>query len=535
MKVLIVDDNADDRKLLRYNLERHGCATVIEARDGREGLQLAKVHLPDLIISDALMPGMDGFGFLRAVKTDEALRGVPFVFHSSVYTGLMDEELALRLGAEAFITKPKEPEEFWREIAAVLENRAAGRKRPLPGPMAGEEEYLKRYSEVVATKLEEKVRELEEALSRATEAEKALRAQFTQFSTIFDALNALVYVADMEDGTILFMNRYGSALFGRDWQGKKCHEVFQTRPGEHCGRCPNDMLVRNGVPQESYVWEFFSPVNGRWYQCIDRAIPWSDGRLVRLQIAFDITERKEMERIKDGMISAVSHEMRTPLTAVIGYTELMLANEFPMPRVREYLSIILGEASRLNGLIGNFLDIQREKARRDSAGFRPVDIPPLLEEAAARFGAASPRHRMSVDFPAGLPPVLGDEKLLRRMLEMLVSNAVKFSPKGGEVLLKAFMEPGRITIMVKDQGIGIPAAELEHIFELFYRVDNTDHRLFGGTGLGLALVKEIARGHGGTVWADSSIGEGSTFYVSIPVHIERTSRELSPPKAEHSP
>ena len=138
MIILIVDDNTNDRKLLRMILERHGCGTVIEARDGQEGLELAREHRPDLIVSDAMMPRLDGFAFMRAVKLDDRLKSIPFVFHSSVYTGSRDEELATRLGAEAFIAKPKEPEEFWTEISAVLERIAAG-WHPSPfDPMAGE-------------------------------------------------------------------------------------------------------------------------------------------------------------------------------------------------------------------------------------------------------------------------------------------------------------------------------------------------------------------------------------------------------------
>jgi CheY-like chemotaxis protein len=175
MKVLIVDDNANDRKLLRLNLERHGCATVIEARDGLEGLKKAKELKPDLIISDALMPRMDGFEFLREVKRDEAINAIPFVFHSSVYTGSRDEELASRLGAEAFITKPKEPEEFWKEIASILDGLATGAKKLPPlGLMEEEQEFLREYSGVVTAKLEEKLRELEESLKRREEAEEAL-------------------------------------------------------------------------------------------------------------------------------------------------------------------------------------------------------------------------------------------------------------------------------------------------------------------------------------------------------------------------
>lgn len=173
MKVLIVDDNANDRMLLRLNLERHGCAVVIEACDGQEGLEMAKAHRPDLIISDALMPRMDGFEFLRAVKMDDQLKALPFVFHSAVYTGLKDRELATALGAEAFIEKALEPERFWAELSAVLQKRADDTLPPeMSEPL--EEEYLRKHSGIVAAKLEEKVRELEETLERRKQAEAAL-------------------------------------------------------------------------------------------------------------------------------------------------------------------------------------------------------------------------------------------------------------------------------------------------------------------------------------------------------------------------
>jgi signal transduction histidine kinase/DNA-binding response OmpR family regulator len=519
MKVLIVDDNDDDRKLMRLNLERHGCTNVIEARDGQEGFDQAMAYRPDLIISDALMPRIDGFQLLRRLKAEAKLGNIPFVFHSAVYTGVQDEELAYSLGADAFIAKPKEPEDFWRELSVIIERLASAVHNPPPGePMEGEKEYLRHYSSVVAAKLEEKVRELEEALSRRKEAEKALRTQFTQFSTIFDSLNALVYVADMDNGKILFMNRYGGILFGDSWEGKTCAEVFKSFQGEHWGHCPKELLVRDNIPLQSYSWESHISVNGRWYQGIDRAIPWTDGRLVRLQIAFDITERKEIERIKDELIAAVSHEMRTPLTSLLGFTEIMRTNELSLPQMKEYLNVIQVEADRLRELIENFLDIQMLKTRHSTAGFLPVNIRTLLEETAASFVGTSLNHRIVSEFAADLPCISADEKLLRRMLELLVSNAIKFSPGGGEVFLRASVVESNIAITVRDQGIGISADELEHIFELFYRVDNNDRRMFGGTGLGLALVKEIALGHGGKVWAESSIGKGSTFYVSLPLN-----------------
>ncbi|NJD90301.1 MAG: response regulator [Geobacter sp.] len=174
MKVLIVDDNGDDRMLLRLNLERHGCQPLLEASDGQEGLEMAKAHLPDLIISDALMPRKDGFQFLKAIKSDSRLRNIPFIFQSSVYTGMKDRELAISLGAEAFIPKGLEPQKFWDELTAVLQVRN-NKTSPEAFPETSQEEYLLKYSDIVATKLEEKVEELEITVEQRNEAESALR------------------------------------------------------------------------------------------------------------------------------------------------------------------------------------------------------------------------------------------------------------------------------------------------------------------------------------------------------------------------
>lgn len=180
MKVLIVDDNVDVRKILRYTLEYHGCE-VAEAKDGQEGLEQAKAIIPDLIVSDALMPNMDGFEFLRMVKLDSDLSSIPFVFHSAVYTGQKDKELALSLGAESFIGKPMLPEDIWLELAAILKKREGDKEKPADAKsMDGEEVYLRKYSSVVAAKVEEKVRELEQNIVERKLTEEALRESEVQ-------------------------------------------------------------------------------------------------------------------------------------------------------------------------------------------------------------------------------------------------------------------------------------------------------------------------------------------------------------------
>lgn len=175
MNVLIAEDNASARKLLRLTFEHYGC-TVIEAEDGQEGLSLAARHLPDLIISDALMPRMDGFQLLRALKAHPRLTSIPFIFYSSTFTGEREVDLALSLGAEAFVAKPTEPAELWEKSCTIMNEWEARQRKPAHPPIdESDEQYLREYSRVVATKLEEKVLELEEALALRTEAEEQLR------------------------------------------------------------------------------------------------------------------------------------------------------------------------------------------------------------------------------------------------------------------------------------------------------------------------------------------------------------------------
>jgi len=255
---------------------------------------------------------------------------------------------------------------------------------------------------------------------------------------------------------------------------------------------------------------------GNWYQCIDRAIPWTNGRLVRLEIAFDISDRKEIERIKDELVSAVSHEMRTPLTAMLGYTDFMLENEVSPEQREEFLHTIHHETERLNELIGNFLDLQRLKMRPDPPDFATLSVEALVREAAELFGGAPHKHRIVVDSPPHLPPIIGNAGQLHQVLVNLLSNAVKYSPEGTTITLGASRDGENVIISVRDEGIGIPADMQEKIFERFYRIDNTDRRLVGGAGLGLALVREIVAVHHGAVWVESAPGKGSTFSVRFP-------------------
>jgi len=191
MNVLIVEDNADDRRLLRQTFEHHGC-TVVEAKNGKEGLDMAAAHRPDIIVSDALMPVMDGFLLLRALKADQELWSIPLVFYSATYTGQNEVELASALGAEAFMLKPKEPEELWNEVCKVFQTRKLMKEAAVPAVGEGEEQFLREYSQIVAAKLEIKMKELEEELARRKESEEALLESEQKYRQLSEALEERV-------------------------------------------------------------------------------------------------------------------------------------------------------------------------------------------------------------------------------------------------------------------------------------------------------------------------------------------------------
>jgi signal transduction histidine kinase len=346
-------------------------------------------------------------------------------------------------------------------------------------------------------------------------SEKNLLEQFQQTSMIFDSLNAVVYVADLQTHRLMSLNSFGSSIFGTAWEGRPFYKFLQLGGSTVIDICPSDRLAMNGQPLHPCVWEFQHNGTGRWYQCIDRAIRWTDGSLVRMGIAMDITETRKLDQLKEEMLSAVSHEMRTPLTAIIGFTEYLQNQATDEQERLSCLNTIHQESERLNGMIGNFLQLQRLHARVDVALVKAVSVNELLLSAKARYAAAD--RRITVSCPDDLPPLSGNPDHLHEMMENLVSNAVKFSPEGSDIEIGAERVGNLVIIRIRDHGIGIPPELHERIFEKFFRADNSDRRLTGGTGLGLALVKEIVALHGGSIRVESAPGRGSSFLVTLPL------------------
>jgi signal transduction histidine kinase len=231
-----------------------------------------------------------------------------------------------------------------------------------------------------------------------------------------------------------------------------------------------------------------------------------------------VTRQYELQQTKNDVISLVSHEMRTPLTAIQGMTELLAAYDVEPVRRREMNLAINDEVKRLTRMIAGYLDITRLESGATAMRLSAVRAENLLERILILLEpvAAQRQIRLAGDFPADLPPFLADADLLSRAVENLVSNAIKYSPDGTVVTVAARADEEFVTIEVADHGYGIPAADLERVFEKFYRVPRVQDAGVPGTGLGLALVREIAELHHGSVSVRSEVNQGSTFTLRIP-------------------
>jgi PAS domain S-box-containing protein len=240
--------------------------------------------------------------------------------------------------------------------------------------------------------------------------------------------------------------------------------------------------------------------------------PLGHGRLVR-----DVTKEREVDRLKDELVSVVSHELRTPLASLVGFAELLLARDFPEQQRRQFLETMLQEGQRLTALINDFLDLQRIEGGRQELVPVPTALGPLLLRAVTVAGE-DPDRPIRLDLPPRLPDVLADPDRLQQVMVNLLGNARKYSPQGGAVTVTARVQDGAIEVAVADRGLGLPPEAVPLLFRSFYRVDNSDRRTIKGTGLGLAISRKIVEAHGGRIWAESpGVGQGSVFRFTVPL------------------
>ncbi|HET7507899.1 MAG TPA: HAMP domain-containing sensor histidine kinase [Solirubrobacterales bacterium] len=230
--------------------------------------------------------------------------------------------------------------------------------------------------------------------------------------------------------------------------------------------------------------------------------------------------RDELDRLKDEFVLTASHELRSPLTSVQGFAELLMLDKDSLtPRQRETVEIILDNCRHLVRLLNDLLDLARSDAGRLSIRPQPTEVAPLVEDVVRTMRAQTEGAGQSLteEVEPGLPPIEVEPDRIRQILVNLLTNAHEYTPEGASIGVAARAVGAEVEISVSDNGPGIPPDQLERIFERFTRGDAGLTQRVGGTGLGLAISKSLVELHGGSIGADSTVGQGSTFHVRLPV------------------
>jgi PAS domain S-box-containing protein len=359
-------------------------------------------------------------------------------------------------------------------------------------------------------------------LRDAADEEANLRARM---EAIMQSMTDAVVATD-GDGVIVSVNRAAEGMLagpGEDLTGRELADVLAGNDTQ--GRSLATIaLGGNGRHAQASI----ATGDGRNIPVALTAAPLLDasgeavGRVVVLR---DVTREQEAERMKSEFLSNVSHELRTPLTPIKGYTEILRRKRFPRAKTEAFLDGIAESTKRLERIVEILVDFAAIEAGRLVPRFEPVSVRSFLDTVLAEWtGASATKHRLVRRIPLGLPPVLGDRRLLRKCLLELLDNAAKFSPHGGtiEVAVEAAPASGRrkgpgvVRISVRDHGIGIDASQMGRLFKDFHQLDGSETRPFGGLGLGLSYARRLALVHRGDITAHSEPGRGSTFTVELP-------------------
>jgi PAS domain S-box-containing protein len=356
-----------------------------------------------------------------------------------------------------------------------------------------------------------------------------------QLLTILDSIEAQIFVADMETYEVLFVNRKKQEAFGKGCLTRRCYQVFQDKEAP-CEFCPNSQLLNEqGEPEPVRQWESCNPVTGRWYINHDKAVRWFDGRMVRMQVAFDNTDRKESElklrRMQKmeavGLLAGgVAHDFNNILSVILGYAAMALDEIGESgSRVRRDLLQIQKAGLRASDLVKQILSI----CHQNEEHFEPLKLHLVVKEVVKMLRSSLPSTIHITARIAGVDNmVLADPSQIHQVLMNLCTNAHHAMKEGGELLvsleqvtldgnqrrqdLAELPEGPYLCLVVKDTGAGIPPEILDKIFDPFFTTKGEGE----GTGLGLAVVQGIVTAHKGAITIDSTLGEGTVVRVYLP-------------------
>jgi len=493
--LLIEDDKIDQLAFTRLVKEENLAYNYTLAGTVSEAKSVLKNEEFDVIIADYLLKDGTAFDIL------ESVRDIPIIFA----TGAGNEKLAVKaMKAGAYDYLIKNPERSYLAVLPLIIRNAVSHTNM--------QKEVKKYHE----NLEELVKERTEQL----EAEKEL------LSVTFASITDGIIVVDAYRRIVL-LNKVAEILTGAklgDAKGRVVDEVFRLvhERSRELVENPIDMVLTSGNVQSTIEPSILVMGNGFEHPVSASAAPIRkphgavNGVVMLLH---DLSQEREIDRMKKDFVSSVSHELRTPLTSIKAYTETILRDpKMPDQKKREFLIAVDEESNRLADLVNGLLEISQLESGGIEVLKQCVDVAVVIDQAilSLKQSAHNKNIRIEVNTYNEIPQILGNETKIRSMISNLVNNAIKFTPEGGIVRVGVQHQHEGLIICVSDTGIGIPKEEVPKIFDRFYRVHQPGRQI-PGTGLGLAIVNEVAIMHGGKVEVKSELGQGTTFRVFLPL------------------
>jgi two-component system, OmpR family, phosphate regulon sensor histidine kinase PhoR len=485
--VLLVDDERRFRETSRRLLQGRGFDVVL-AENGRIALERLSKTPVDLILLDLKMPVMGGEEFLDAATI--RYPGIPVIIMTG--HGTLDSAVAcMKKGAYDFITKPFELEHLVLAMERALEKR----------------------------NLEQKAREYQEEIVRNL---LDLNTQKNRLETIFNCMADGIMVTDKNLQIVLHNPALWRLL---DLPGPADASLFAGEIIEDPSFIETlKRMQEKGSNQREIVSQEIQ-VGGKTLRAItapnlepDRHVFWTvSGAVTVLE---DITAFKQLDQMKSDFVNMVAHELRSPLVS-IRQLHSVLAEGLAGPlqeKQEDFVKRGIKKIDALLGLINDLLDVARLEAGRLVQRQVPTDLGAIIEEMAALTTPRAKERGITLTYSCeNLRPILADPKNMEEILNNLLSNALNYSPGGGEVKISAKGIGDFVELKVSDEGIGIPPEEMPKIFEKFYRVKDPKTRQVTGTGLGLSIVKGIVEAHRGSVEVQSAVNEGTTFRILLPM------------------
>ncbi len=383
--------------------------------------------------------------------------------------------------------------------------------------------FNKRYGNIF---IEEDVRLLERLSRNAT----AVIQNAQMFREVVEEKEELEHIIESVYAGLLMVNREGRimqanasarSIFGIEGKdiGRLYYEIIEDPKAKDIIQ----LALDSGEETTGEISLVAEDEDTEHIYQVQTALVKSDEGAVMGAVAIfnDITELRNIERMKTAFVSTVSHELRTPLTSIKGFISTLLADTegyYDLETQREFYTIIDTECDRLTRLISDLLNVSRiEAGRALDLNPKDVDIPALVEKVVSVQKSYVKGHELVIDLKGEIPTIIADEDKVDQILTNLTNNAIKYSPKGGTITVAGSYDDGFVTMSVTDQGMGIPKEHLPKVFDRFHRVDNRDTRKVGGTGIGLYLVKHLVEAHGGKIWVESEVGQGSSFIFTLPL------------------